>query len=50
MYKSSLRHIHDPVLLPLKVEVFFHSSDYIWLRLFTRYCHFVSNLSQQSSK
>jgi len=21
MYKSSLRHIHDPVLLPLKVEV-----------------------------
>jgi len=29
MYKSSLRHIHDPVLLPLKVEVIFdivHSS------------------------
>ena len=22
MYKASLRHIHDPVLLPLKVEVF----------------------------
>ena len=22
MDKSSLRHIHDPVLLPLKVEVF----------------------------
>jgi len=21
MYRSSLRHIHDPVLLPLKVEV-----------------------------
>jgi len=26
MYKCSLRHIHDPVLLPLKVEILFLTS------------------------
>ena len=35
MYKSSLRHIHDPVLLPLKVEVIFVMRTYVDARKHT---------------